>query len=329
MSIHHCRVCGHSLKPLLQYDNMPRSAQFLPLLPDKGITLKVLQCLGCGLVQLNNDPVSYYETAIRTSSPEMEDFRIKQKSKFVQKYCLVGKKIIEIDEISQKTNVPFDAFLILNYLEHLPDINSVLMEICNNLSDGGVGIVEVPNFDMIIKENLFSEFIIDHLFYFTKETLETTLKLNGFDIIESKVIWHDYIISTVVRKRKELNLLHFYKHQKKITKEIENYIARFKKVAVWGAGHQALTVLSLINSSDKIRYVIDSTIYKQGKFTPVTHIPIVSPDVFHLDPVNAIIVMASSYSDEVVKGILQRMVDSDKYDVNIAILREYGLQIII
>ena len=60
--------------------------------------------------------------------------------------------------------------------------------------------VEVPNFDMMIKHNLFSEFIGDHLFYFTRETLENTLKMNGFEIIDSAIVWHDYVISAHVKK---------------------------------------------------------------------------------------------------------------------------------
>ena len=33
------------------------------------------------------------------------------------------------------------------------------------------GIIEVPNFDMILKKKLYTEFIRDHIYYFTKEIL--------------------------------------------------------------------------------------------------------------------------------------------------------------
>ena len=78
---------------------------------------------------------------------------------------------------------PFDAFFILNFLEHLPDQRATLRGIYNNLTAGGVGLIEVPNFDMIVRQKLFSEFTADHLFYFTRDTLSTTLSRNGFDII--------------------------------------------------------------------------------------------------------------------------------------------------
>ena len=55
----------------------------------------------------------------------------------------------------------------MSYLEHLPDPNTVLQGISYNLNEDGIGLVEVPNFEMILEKNLYSEFIIDHLFYFT------------------------------------------------------------------------------------------------------------------------------------------------------------------
>ena len=99
-----CRVCGHKFfdEPLLRYENMPKAAQFMPdagsLKNDQGVDLEVCQCTGCGLVQLSNIPVPYYREVVRASavSEEMKDFRKKQFSRFVNKYSLQGKKIIEI-----------------------------------------------------------------------------------------------------------------------------------------------------------------------------------------------------------------------------------------
>jgi SAM-dependent methyltransferase len=235
----------------------------------------------------------------------------------------VEKGFIENNK-QQLDHGPFDAFFVLNFLEHLPDLNTFLGGIRNNLSDNAVGLIEVPNFDMILKKNLFFEFTRDHLYYFTKDSLETTLELNGFEIVESGVVWHDYIISAVIRKRKKLDLSHFYNYQKNLKTEIDKYVRKNKKVAVWGAGHEALAVMSMMNLSGKIKYVVDSAPFKQGKFTPATHIPIVSPNNLDKDPVEAVIIMAASYSDEVTKIIKQKYHDKMK----IVILRGYNLEYI-
>jgi len=367
-----CRVCDSELELLLKYNNMPKAAQNLPTLEnlkeDCGADLGVCQCSACGLVQLDNAPVSYYKEVIRAAafSEEMRDFRIKQFEEFVNKYFLRDKKVIEIGcgkgeflSLMKKTGAdvygieysdesvkycrendlkvnkfyiknnndllptaPYDCFFIMNFFEHLPDPNSTLRALHKNLSDNGVGLIEVPNFDMILENNLFSEFINDHLFYFTKETLRLTLERNGFEIVECNEIWYDYIISAVVRKRPKTNLSDFRRHQKKIKQELQEYIEKYDKVAVYGAGHQSLAVISLTEIGKKIEYVIDDAIFKQGKYTPATHIPIVSNQSLIFKPVDAIIIMAASYSDEVAKKI------KNNFDVNadITVLREHGLE---
>ena len=371
-----CRICKNDLVSILTYNNMPKSAQNFPdetnLDKDIGVDLDICQCVGCDLVQLSNEPVPYYREVIRASafSEEMKEFRLKQFNKFVNKYSLKGKKILEagcgkgeylslmnefgidgygteyaIDSVEQcKENGlkvsqmfiedgtekieggKFDAFFILNFFEHLPNPNITLKGISSNLNEGGIGLVEVPNFDMMLKNNMFSEFINDHLFYFTKDTLESTLSMNGFEVLECKDVWYDYITSAVVKKRDRLDISHFKNYKEKVKKEIHDYINMFgnKRVAIWGAGHQALAIMSMTELSDRIRYVVDDAPFKQNKFTPATHIPIVSADTLDTDSVDAIIVMAASYSDEVIEKVKKKY----RQKIHLSVLRDTGVKII-
>jgi SAM-dependent methyltransferase len=220
---------------------------------------------------------------------------------------------------------PFDFFLMLNFLEHLPEPIVALRGIYNNLSENGLGLVEVPNFDMILRNNLFSEFIPDHLLYFTRESLVGLLNNNGFEIIECNEERSEYVISALVKKKERLDISHFKGYQMRLEKDINHFIDQFgkKSVAIWGAGHQALAIISLAQLKDKIKYVIDSAPFKQNKYTPATHIKIVSPDSILSDPVDAIIVMAAAYSDEVIQLIRKN------YDkrIKIAVVRDYGVDI--
>jgi SAM-dependent methyltransferase len=222
------------------------------------------------------------------------------------------------------SDAPFDAFYILNFFEHLPDPNSTLAGIRNILTEDAVGLVEVPNFDMILRKNLFSEFVSDHLTYFTAHTLQTTLACNGYDTIDCREEWHEYLISATVKKRKRLDLSHFADDRARIKAHLDDYIRRFpaKKVAIWGAGHQALTIIAMMQLADTIRYVVDSAPFKQGKYTPATHLPIVAPETLNSDPVDAVIVIAASYSDEVVRILRQRFPGI----ANVSILRNSRLE---
>jgi 2-polyprenyl-3-methyl-5-hydroxy-6-metoxy-1,4-benzoquinol methylase len=223
-------------------------------------------------------------------------------------------------------HAPYKGFFILNFLEHFPDPSGCLRGILSNLEKGGLGLVEVPNFDMMLRKRLFSEFIGDHLAYFTKSTLATALELNGFEVMDCREIWHDYILSAEVRKREPDDLKEFLLAKEKIVGDLNRFISQYgsQRVAVWGAGHQALAVLSLAEMGGRIRYVVDSAVFKQGKYTPASHVLIVPPSELGRDPVDAVIVIAGSYSDEVA-GLLRRQHGAS---IAMSILREDGLHVV-
>jgi len=217
----------------------------------------------------------------------------------------------------------YNGFLCLNFMEHWPNPNKVLERLKENLSEDAVGIIEVPNFDMILKQGLYSEFISDHLLYFTEETLKFMLNLNGFEVVECSATWHDYIISAVVKKRKRIDISLLNDNKLNIEKELNSFIDKFgkKNVAIWGAGHQSLAVISLAKLDDRIKYVVDSASFKQGKYTPATHIPIVAPKELDSNPVKAVIIIAASYSSEVA-NIMKKSYSHIEY---VYILKDIGL----
>tara|TARA_Y100000310_G_scaffold69533_1_gene65057 strand:- start:3906 stop:5102 length:1197 start_codon:yes stop_codon:yes gene_type:complete len=330
-----CKACG-----LVQLNNEPvpyykevirasafseemrsfREEQFLHFVEDYELAAKKVVEIGCGkgefLSLMKNAGADAYGIEYNNESVEY----CKKNNLNVSKFYIENE-----DDIIP--NGPFDCFFIMNFFEHLPDPNTTLKTIYSSLNDDGFGLIEVPNFDMILKNNLFSEFINDHLFYFTKDTLTTALERNGFEVIECKEVWYDYIISAVVKKRDKLDLTSFYNHQVKIKNELQQYINCYEtgKVAIYGAGHQALAVISLAEIGEKIKYVVDDAPFKQGKYTPATHIPIVSSKYLTTEPVDAIIIMAASYSDEVLKKIKKKF----RGEMKVAVLRDYGLEKIV
>lgn len=371
-------MCENELyeEPILKYYSMPKRAQFFieedEIDKDKGMDLFIYQCSGCGLIQLDVEPVSYYKDVIRAAgiSTEMKKYRLKYYNDFINKYNLKNKKVIEIGsgggeflDILNETGVqayglehsrelvdkclnkglkvyngfidcknyiidnsPYEAFIIMSYLEHIPNPNEFLRGIYNNLNDGAVGLIEVPNVNMILDNLMFSEFISDHLMYFKTENLKLLLEKNGFEVIESKYVWYDYVISMIVRKKSRLNLETFNHQLIKISDDINSFIdsniLKGAKVAIWGAGHQALAIITMTNISHKIQFVIDSADFKQNKYTPASHLKVVSPQILKSEKIDAILVMAASYSDEVAEIIRENYPK-----ISVAILRKNYLEI--
>ena len=93
------------------------------------------------------------------------------------------------------------------------------------------------------------------------------------------------------------------------------------RTAVWGAGHQALADLSLLDMAGRVEVVLDSADFKQNKLTPATHIPIVSPSVLAEGAIGAVLVIAGSYSAEIV-----RLLAAQYPDVVRAVLEHDGVR---
>lgn len=228
------------------------------------------------------------------------------------------------DEAYRIPGAPYDGFYSMNFLEHIPHPGEFLRGIAANLAPQAPGLVEVPNFDMMVEKALYSEFIQDHLSYFTRRTLSNLLEQHGFEVLSCEVIWYGYVLSAVVRKRAAMDAGAFIRKQEKLKKQVHAYLgqkqAAGEKVAVWGAGHQALANLSLLHMAGKIAYVVDAAAFKQGKYTPATHLPVVAPDRLRQKEVQAVIIMAAGYSHEV-----KQIMDRDYPWIESVILTEDGL----
>ena len=356
-----CIACGAPLweTPLLTLDNMPASAQHMPdaqgVKQDRGLTLDLCQCMGCGLVQFDCEPVDYYRDVIRAGgfSKTMVELRRYQYKHLIDSYHLEGKKFIEVGcgqgeflkvlsefpvevhgiehdphlvELARAQGLDvtegftetedtrfagglYDVFLSFNFLEHQPDPGTMLQAIYRNLEDDAMGLITVSSFEYIMDHNSYYELIRDHLAYYTFETLTPLLERNGFLVEECEVINRD-TLSVIVKKRPQMdteNLLECYVNLKR---EMESYMkyldAWDKKVAVWGASHQGFTLAATTKLGERARYIIDSAPFKQGKFAPASHLPIVGPDHFHEHPVDAIIITAPGYTDEIAASIRRK-----------------------
>lgn len=261
-----CRICNRKVDdiPLIIFENMPPSAQNFQDFgkkPDiQNINLYLYQCVGCGVVQHFQEPVSYYKEVIRSNafSIEMQDFRNKQLKTWIEVFNLKNKKILEIgcgsgeyieiikkhsDNVlgieynensvkncqDKKLNVykyyledsdkplqlqKIDAFVIFNFLEHWPNPIKCFENLSKSLNNNAVGIIEVPNFEMIVEKGLFSEFILDHVFYFDRKSFVNALNIFGFEVISIQEIWNNYILSAKVKRRQFINISKMFLYRK-------------------------------------------------------------------------------------------------------------------
>jgi len=77
-----------------------------------------------------------------------------------------------------------------------------------------------------------------------------------------------------------------------------------KRIAAYGAAAKGNTLLNFAGvKPDLLPFVCDAAGYKQGKYMPGSHIPIVAPS--HLDdhPVEQILILPWNIADEVMKQL--------------------------
>lgn len=203
---------------------------------------------------------------------------------------------------------PFDGFVSFNFLEHQPNPNGMLRGIYENLSENGVGLLTVPSFDFFQEQASYYEFLRDHIAYYTEASMERILKINGFDIIEMNRFNGD-TLEVYVRKRPRIQLVDYEEQRNSLERAINTYLQEISdypgEILIWGASHQAFTILSTIQFKQQISAVVDSASFKWGKYTPASHIPIISPDMIKNFLPKCFIIMAPGFSDEIYETIIK------------------------
>ena len=224
---------------------------------------------------------------------------------------------------------PFDAFVQFNFLEHQPDPCDMLRNIGRNLKPQALGLITVPSFEYILRYNGYYELLRDHIANYTEFTLQKLLQDCGFELLSMDLVNRD-TIEAIVRKADpdELSELHYSgrlidvsalrdsydRLSASVNAHIDHLSESHRTMAIWGASHQGFTLAATTKLGGRVEYIIDSAPFKQGRFSPASHIPIVAPDYAAAHPVDEILIVAPGYTDEIA-GIIR-----ERFDENVRIL---------
>jgi len=226
-------------------------------------------------------------------------------------------------------DLAFDAFFSINFLEHAPEPGAFLRSCSKLLSENGIGMVAVPDLEFELNDNFLYGFMIDHLCYFTADSLRNTLIFNGFEVIDLFRNEKLNVVTAYFRKRKLYDLSvpmnKVSEFSKKVNDYMDSILKKEGKIAIWGASHLAFSIISIAKIESKISYIVDSAPFKQGRFTPASALEIFPPQQLNKDPVETIIIMCPEYSDEIISGIKENYLHCVR---NIATFINGGLEIV-
>ena len=215
-----------------------------------------------------------------------------------------------------------------NCIAHLNDVRDLMEGVKTLLKKDGVFIVECNYWGGMVKNINYSLIYHDHFSYFSLKVWNIFAKKYGMNVFDATVtpaqggslrlfISKDNKKKTnrykKLIKEENINRLNTFKKSleyknnvkrisNKLKKIVNNLKKEGKKIAGYGAAAKGLTILKCSGLGKKqISYFVDDSPAKQGLYTPVDHIPIISrkdankilPDYF--------IILAPNYSDVIIK----------------------------
>jgi len=226
-----------------------------------------------------------------------------------------------------------DLLLGNNVLAHVPDINDFVGGMKLFLKAGGVITMEFPHLYQLMKFNQYDTIYHEHFSYLSFHTVEQIFKAHGltlFDVEElpthggSLRIYgrHTEDASKPVGPRVEelrsrelregFATLEKYRGFGEQVRESKRALLGFliatkragKKIVGYGAPGKGNTLLNYCGiRSDFLDFTVDRNPYKQNKYTPGTHIPILPPERLIEAQPDYVLVLPWNLRDEIVKSM--------------------------
>jgi len=219
-----------------------------------------------------------------------------------------------------------------NVFAHINDIDDMVEAVKQVLTDDGVFIIEAPYLVNLLKKNLFDTIYHEHLSYLSVKPLTVFFRRHGMKIIDvEETESHGGSIRVFVakneskhkiglsvkrfcNKEEKLGLskigtyLDFAKRIEKNKKELnvllKNLKLQRKKIVGYGAPAKGNTLLNYFKiGPETLDYIIDDSVYKQGLFTPGTHIKVVSSDIILKDKPDYIFILAWNFAEPIMKRL--------------------------
>jgi SAM-dependent methyltransferase len=222
-----------------------------------------------------------------------------------------------------------DLLAANNVLAHVPDINDFAQACQTLLKDSGVFTCEFPHLLNLISQNQFDTIYHEHFSYLSFGTVRNIFYKNGLNVFDVERLGthggslrvfaqrSDTGINQVSAKVEELiteennagmTTIDFYRGFQEHAEKVKNDFLRFlidkknegKVVVGYGAAAKGNTLLNFAGvKSDLIKYVVDRSPHKQGKFMPGSRIPIVSEDQLKVETPDYVVIFPWNLSGEI------------------------------
>lgn len=196
-----------------------------------------------------------------------------------------------------------DLVILRHVLEHIENPYEFLIQIQKATTSNTKILIEVPDFEWIVKNKAFWDIFYEHCNYFDSSFLSSFFE----KAITKKMFGSQYIVMLAnlnelkkpfIEQRYPKNIF------EKSLKSIETFLLKNYPIVIWGASSKGVTLLNIFDKEKKfIEYSIDINPKKQNKFVATTGHKILSPDflINNMKKKNFILVVNQNYYDEIIQ----------------------------
>tara|TARA_B100001173_G_scaffold182855_1_gene157852 strand:+ start:1821 stop:3050 length:1230 start_codon:yes stop_codon:yes gene_type:complete len=214
-----------------------------------------------------------------------------------------------------------------NCIAHLNNLKDLMLGVKNLLTDDGIFVIECNYWGGMVKNTNYSLIYHDHFSYFSIKPwirFAKKYKMYPFDAIVTPAQGGSLRLFLSKKKLKrtkrfsnllseeEKNKLNSHFTSIKYRKNVQdvsnrlrnlvlNLIKQGKKIAGYGAAAKGMTILKCSNIGNKLKYFVDDSPAKQGFYSPVDHVPIISRKKAQKKLPDYFIILAPNYSDIIIE----------------------------
>lgn len=212
------------------------------------------------------------------------------------------------EHFSNSTKFAGDAIILRHVLEHIPDPIDFLISIREINGGKGLVYIETPSFDWICQHRAWFDIYYEHVNYF---------RLSDFfrffeTVVESGTLFggqYLYLIADLAMlSERSLRAIEEFEMPRDFLAGIDRTRSHSRKIgdrkiAIWGGSSKGVIFAFIFSRLCEVMpdFVIDINPAKQGKYLPVTALPVLSPEdgLAQMKDGDLILVMNSNYFEEI------------------------------
>lgn len=214
-----------------------------------------------------------------------------------------------------------------NVFAHIDDVHDVFRGAKHLIGKKGVFVMEVHWVGNLIYEGGFDQIYHEHLCYYSLRSVQHLAEQFGLKVFDAQITsMHGATlrvfisasrtiqpsVRTILIKERKLGLeklstynkfaLRVKKNQRDLRKLLLDLKRKDKTIVGYGAPAKGNTLLNFCGINHKtIDYLVDTTIFKQGLYTPGGHIPVHPPEHLREKRPDYTVLLAWNYADAILK----------------------------